>query len=81
MFQYELKETGHTPELTSEQEGREVLMKTQTAANKKPQLRKSPSQEPDSERRYTEGGQVLIFLLDLIWDHLLFLDYLFLFVK
>ncbi|XP_041663032.1 uncharacterized protein ccdc141 [Cheilinus undulatus] len=45
---YELKETGHTPELTKEHDGKEVPVKRQTAANKKPPFQKSRSQEVDS---------------------------------
>ncbi|CAK6974038.1 coiled-coil domain-containing protein 141 [Scomber scombrus] len=46
---YELKETGHTPELPAEHDGKEVLMKRKTAANKKPLLKKSHSQEADRQ--------------------------------
>lgn len=61
-LQYELKETGHTPELTTEHDGKEVPVKRQTAANRKPPLQKSRSLESDrqmdrrtviSENRYT----------------------------
>ncbi|XP_044072101.1 coiled-coil domain-containing protein 141 isoform X2 [Siniperca chuatsi] len=45
---YELKETGHTPELNAEHDGKEVPVK-QTAANRKPPLRKSRSQEADRQ--------------------------------
>ncbi|KAI3355750.1 hypothetical protein L3Q82_004199 [Scortum barcoo] len=43
---YELKETGHTP---AEHDGKEVPMKRQTAANRKPPLQKSRSQEADRQ--------------------------------
>uniref|UniRef100_UPI0037E93A2C uncharacterized protein ccdc141 n=1 Tax=Semicossyphus pulcher TaxID=241346 RepID=UPI0037E93A2C len=51
---YELKETGHTPELTAEHDGKEVPVKRQTAANRKPPLQKSRSQEADTQ---TESRQ------------------------
>ncbi|XP_040912581.1 uncharacterized protein LOC121194074 isoform X2 [Toxotes jaculatrix] len=44
---YELKETGHTPELTAEHDGKQVPVKRQTAANRKPPLEKSCSREAD----------------------------------
>ncbi|XP_042350000.1 uncharacterized protein LOC121948667 [Plectropomus leopardus] len=47
---YELKETGHTPELTAEHDGKEALVKRQTAANRKPPLQKSRSQEAAESR-------------------------------
>ncbi|TMS06282.1 Titin [Larimichthys crocea] len=40
---YELKETGHTPELT-EHDGKEVPVKRQSAANRKPPLQKTDRQ-------------------------------------
>ncbi|XP_067458887.1 coiled-coil domain-containing protein 141 isoform X2 [Thunnus thynnus] len=46
---YELKETGHTPELTTEHDGKEVPVKRQTATNRKPPLQKSRSQEADKQ--------------------------------
>nr|XP_033933434.1 probable GPI-anchored adhesin-like protein PGA55 [Pseudochaenichthys georgianus] len=46
---HELKETGHTPELTAEHDGKEVPVKRQIAANRKPPLRKSCSL--DAERQ------------------------------
>lgn len=57
--QCELKETGHTPELTAEHDGKGDPVKRQTAANRRPRLQKSRSQEADrqtvvSESRYTE---------------------------
>ncbi|XP_029283232.1 flocculation protein FLO11 isoform X2 [Cottoperca gobio] len=54
---YELKETGHTPELTAEHYGKEVPVKRQTAANRKPPLQKSCSQEADrqTESRLTSS--------------------------
>ncbi|XP_038575928.1 titin homolog isoform X2 [Micropterus salmoides] len=48
---YELKETGHTPELTAEHDGKEVPMKRQTAASRKPPLRKNRSQEAESSHK------------------------------
>lgn len=48
-FQFELKETGHTPELTTEHDGKEVPVKKQAAANRKPPLCKSRSQEADRQ--------------------------------
>ncbi|XP_074484104.1 uncharacterized protein LOC141763567 [Sebastes fasciatus] len=48
---YELKETGHTPELTAEHDGKEVPVKRQTAANRKPPLQKSRSQEAESRQQ------------------------------
>ncbi|XP_075968316.1 coiled-coil domain-containing protein 141 [Anarhichas minor] len=51
---YELKETGHTPELTAEHDGKEVPVKRQSAANRKPPLQKSRSQEAD---RQTDSRQ------------------------
>ncbi|XP_074551406.1 uncharacterized protein ccdc141 [Halichoeres trimaculatus] len=45
---YELKETGHTPELTAEHDGKEVPVKRQTAANRKPPLKKSRSLDTDT---------------------------------
>ncbi|XP_034417600.1 coiled-coil domain-containing protein 141 [Cyclopterus lumpus] len=48
---YELKETGHTPELTTEHDGKEVPVKRQSAANRKPPLQKSRSQEADSRQQ------------------------------
>lgn len=48
-LQHELKETGHTPELTAEHDGKEVPVKRQIAANRKPPLRKSCSL--DAERQ------------------------------
>ncbi|XP_032364328.1 uncharacterized protein ccdc141 [Etheostoma spectabile] len=50
----ELKETGHTPELTAEHDGKKVPVKRQTAANRKPPLQKSHSQDTD---RHTESRQ------------------------
>ncbi|KAM9346895.1 uncharacterized protein ccdc141 [Symphorus nematophorus] len=50
---YELKETGHTPELTGEHDGKEVPVKRQTAANRKPPLQKSRSLDTD---RQTESS-------------------------
>ncbi|KAK2840470.1 hypothetical protein Q5P01_014210 [Channa striata] len=44
---YELKETGHTPELTTHSDGKEVPVKRQTAANGRPQIQKSHSEETD----------------------------------
>ncbi|XP_047198504.1 uncharacterized protein LOC118120004 [Hippoglossus stenolepis] len=52
--QCELKETGHTPELTSEHDGKEVPVKKQTAANRKPPLQKSDNQEADRQTVTTE---------------------------
>ncbi|XP_076603855.1 uncharacterized protein LOC143330952 isoform X2 [Chaetodon auriga] len=46
---HELKETGHTPELTAEHDGKEVPVKRPTAANKKPPLQKSRSQDSDRQ--------------------------------
>lgn len=46
---HELKETGHTPELTAEHDGKEVPVKRQTAANRKPPLQKSRSQDSDTQ--------------------------------
>nr|XP_046259696.1 uncharacterized protein ccdc141 [Scatophagus argus] len=46
---YELKETGHTPELTAEHDGKEVPVKRQAAANRKPPLQKSRSEEADRQ--------------------------------
>ncbi|XP_023253042.1 coiled-coil domain-containing protein 141 [Seriola lalandi dorsalis] len=51
---YELKETGHTPELT---DGKEVPMKRQTAANRKPPLQKNRSQEADRQTVISESRQ------------------------
>ncbi|XP_068457611.1 coiled-coil domain-containing protein 141 isoform X2 [Clinocottus analis] len=51
---YELKETGHTPELTAEHDGKEPPVKRQSAANRKPPLQKSRSQEAD---RQTDSRQ------------------------
>ncbi|XP_031694983.1 uncharacterized protein LOC116377482 [Anarrhichthys ocellatus] len=51
---YELKETGHTPELTAEHDGKEVPVKRQSATNRKPPLQKSRSQEAD---RQTDSRQ------------------------
>ncbi|XP_028289629.1 uncharacterized protein ccdc141 isoform X2 [Parambassis ranga] len=54
----ELKETGHTPELTTEHDGKEVSVKRQTAANRKPPLQRSQSQEADRaavSRRHSES--------------------------
>ncbi|XP_068592421.1 coiled-coil domain-containing protein 141 isoform X2 [Cebidichthys violaceus] len=51
---YELKETGHTPELTAEHDGKEVPVKRQNAANRKPPLQKSRCQEAD---RQTDSRQ------------------------
>ncbi|XP_028447150.1 formin-like protein 7 [Perca flavescens] len=53
MVKNELKETGHTPELTGEHDGKEVPVKRQTAANRKPPLQKSRSQDTD---RQTESS-------------------------
>ncbi|XP_034741158.1 uncharacterized protein DDB_G0284459-like isoform X2 [Etheostoma cragini] len=52
----ELKETGHTPELTAEHDGKKVPVKRQTAANRKPPLQKSHSQDMD---KHTESRQQL----------------------
>ncbi|XP_070832697.1 centromere-associated protein E-like [Chaetodon trifascialis] len=46
---HELKETGHTPELTTEHDGKEVPVKRPTAANRKPPLQKSRSQDSDTQ--------------------------------
>ncbi|KAI9534579.1 hypothetical protein NQZ68_012812, partial [Dissostichus eleginoides] len=46
---HELKETGHTPELTAEHDGKEVPVKRQIAAKRKPPLQKSCSL--DAERQ------------------------------
>ncbi|KAG7233599.1 hypothetical protein INR49_006814 [Caranx melampygus] len=45
----ELKETGHTPELTAEHDGKEVPVKRQAVVNGKPPLQKSRSQEADRQ--------------------------------
>ncbi|XP_062258140.1 trichohyalin isoform X2 [Platichthys flesus] len=50
----ELKETGHTPDLTGEHDGKEVPVKRQTAANRKPPLQKSDNQEADRQTVTTE---------------------------
>ncbi|XP_075994665.1 LOW QUALITY PROTEIN: uncharacterized protein ccdc141 [Genypterus blacodes] len=50
----ELKETGHTPELTTEHDGREVAVKRQSAANRKPPLQKMDRQTGGIETR--QGG-------------------------
>lgn len=47
---YELKETGHTPELTNKQDGKEIPVRRHSA-NKKPPLQKSRCQETDSHRQ------------------------------
>ncbi|KAM6978464.1 uncharacterized protein ccdc141 [Tautogolabrus adspersus] len=54
---YELKETGHTPELTAEHDGKEVPLKRQTAANRKPSLQKSQSQEADTQTVISENSR------------------------
>ncbi|CAB1424079.1 unnamed protein product [Pleuronectes platessa] len=51
---WELKETGHTPDLTGEHDGKEVPVKRQTAANRKPPLQKSDNQEADRQTVTTE---------------------------
>ncbi|KAG7453781.1 hypothetical protein JOB18_042104, partial [Solea senegalensis] len=53
----ELKETGHTPELTTEHDGREVRVKRETAANRKPPFQKSRSREFDRETLVSENRQ------------------------
>ncbi|XP_058509205.1 golgin subfamily B member 1-like [Solea solea] len=53
----ELKETGHTPELTTEHDGREVPVKRETAANRKPPFQKSHSREFDRETLVSENRQ------------------------
>ncbi|XP_035532529.1 uncharacterized protein ccdc141 [Morone saxatilis] len=53
---YELKETGHTPELTAEHDGKEVPVKRQTAANRKPPLQKSRSQDADRQTVVSESS-------------------------
>lgn len=53
-FKHELKETGHTPERT-EDDGKEVPVKRQAAANRKPPLQKSRSQESDRPRAISES--------------------------
>uniref|UniRef100_A0A8P4KA54 Coiled-coil domain containing 141 n=1 Tax=Dicentrarchus labrax TaxID=13489 RepID=A0A8P4KA54_DICLA len=53
---YELKETGHTPELTAEHDGKEVPVKRQTAANRKRPLQKSRSQDADRQTAVTESS-------------------------
>lgn len=57
-FQYELKETGHTPELITEHDGREVPMKSQSHSEE------ADRQTDVSESRYAEPRLVLMFLLD-----------------
>ncbi|XP_060910079.1 trichohyalin [Labrus mixtus] len=54
---YELKETGHTPELTAEHDGKEVPLKRQTAANRKPPLQKSQSQEAETQTVISENSR------------------------
>ncbi|XP_071328802.1 coiled-coil domain-containing protein 141 isoform X2 [Trachinotus anak] len=53
---YELKETGHTPELTAEHDGKEVPAKRQTAASRKPPLQKNRSQEADRQTVTSESS-------------------------
>ncbi|XP_069388735.1 coiled-coil domain-containing protein 141 isoform X3 [Paralichthys olivaceus] len=52
--QCELKETGHTPELTGKDDWKEVPVKKQNAANRKPPLQKSHNQEADQQEVTTE---------------------------
>ncbi|KAF3843811.1 hypothetical protein F7725_002660 [Dissostichus mawsoni] len=54
---HELKETGHTPELTAEHDGKEVPVKRQIAAKRKPPLQKSCSldAERQTESRVTSS--------------------------
>lgn len=62
-FQYELKETGHTPELTAEHDGKEVPVKRQTAANRKPPLQKSRSQDADRQTAVSESRSTALIYI------------------
>uniref|UniRef100_A0A665TSA4 Ig-like domain-containing protein n=1 Tax=Echeneis naucrates TaxID=173247 RepID=A0A665TSA4_ECHNA len=56
---YELKETGHTPELTADHHGKELPVKQQTTANGKPPLQRNRSQEAYSQAAIQESRQQL----------------------
>ncbi|CAJ1078531.1 uncharacterized protein ccdc141 [Xyrichtys novacula] len=56
---YELKETGHTPELTAEHDGKDVPVKRQTAANRRPPSQRSSSQEADTRTVIPESSAEL----------------------
>lgn len=46
-FQLELKETGHTPELTSKQDGKAVPLKKEVLTSRRPPVQRSSSQEKE----------------------------------